>query len=212
MISAFLTVATVCPPRSISIVSRTRSFFSWIVKSSSPDGVLQHQRLADRSALPSTLNTRWPSSFSIQKSSPIANIFSRIRYFVPPSDPARRNSPMISFLMLRQEQTQGIEGGSHHPLRMIWAVHGPAWGTCGARRRRRQIERKPTKHAPRSSVKARGEALRARGLGMLDSLEEKRPKHASVEVAFRWLLRDKEIAGGVSVADSPTGPSSGDWP
>ena len=46
-------------------------------------------------------------------------------------------------------------------------------------------------------MKARGEALRARGLGMLDSLEEKRPRHASVEIAFRWLLRDKEIAGGV---------------
>ncbi len=32
---------------------------------------------------------------------------------------------------------------------------------------------------------------------MLDSLEEKRPGHASVEVGFRWLVRDKEIAGGV---------------
>lgn len=60
-----------------------------------------------------------------------------------------------------------------------------------------QIEPKPTEQAPRSSVKARAEALRARGLGMLDSLEEKRPRHASVEVGFRWLLRDKEIVGGV---------------
>ena len=41
------------------------------------------------------------------------------------------------------------------------------------------------------------EALRARGTTTLDSLEEKRPEHASVEVGFRWLVRDKEIAGGV---------------
>ena len=46
MISAFLTVATVSPSRSISIVSRTWSFFSWILKSSSPDGVFEDERLA----------------------------------------------------------------------------------------------------------------------------------------------------------------------
>ena len=40
-----------------------------------------------RSTLPSTLNTRWPASFSIQKSSPIAKSFSCMRYlFVPPRD------------------------------------------------------------------------------------------------------------------------------
>lgn len=39
--------------------------------------------------------------------------------------------------------------------------------------------------------------LRVRGVTFLDSLEEKRPRHASIEVGFRWLLRDKEIAGGV---------------
>ena len=60
-----------------------------------------------------------------------------------------------------------------------------------------QIEPKPGKEPPRSSFKARGEALRALGLETLNSLEEKRPRHASVEVAFRWVLRDKEIAGGV---------------
>ena len=60
-----------------------------------------------------------------------------------------------------------------------------------------QIEQKPTEEAPKGSVRARGEALRVRGAAFLDSLEEKRPEHASIEVGFRWLLRDKEIAGGV---------------
>jgi membrane protein len=32
---------------------------------------------------------------------------------------------------------------------------------------------------------------------MRDSLESKRPERASIEIAFRWLVRDKEIAGGV---------------
>jgi membrane protein len=36
-----------------------------------------------------------------------------------------------------------------------------------------------------------------RGLELYRELEAKRPDHVSVEVAFRWLVRDKEIAGGV---------------
>ena len=34
-------------------------------------------------------------------------------------------------------------------------------------------------------------------MALLAQLEANRPEHASVEVGFRWLLRDKEIAGGV---------------
>jgi uncharacterized BrkB/YihY/UPF0761 family membrane protein len=34
-------------------------------------------------------------------------------------------------------------------------------------------------------------------VALLAQLEANRPDHASVEVGFRWLLRDKEIAGGV---------------
>ena len=76
--SAFLTVATVCPPRSTSILSRTLSFFSWIVNSSSPEGLSITSVSRTRSALPLTLNARSPPSVSIQKSSPIENSFSRI--------------------------------------------------------------------------------------------------------------------------------------
>jgi len=36
-----------------------------------------------------------------------------------------------------------------------------------------------------------------RGLAFYAQLEAQRPEHASVEVGFRWLVRDKEIAGGV---------------
>lgn len=32
---------------------------------------------------------------------------------------------------------------------------------------------------------------------MRAQLEEQRPEHVSIETAFRWLVRDKEIAGGV---------------
>ena len=34
-------------------------------------------------------------------------------------------------------------------------------------------------------------------MALYDGLERRRPEHASIEVAFRWLVRDKEIAGGV---------------
>ena len=74
---AFFTVATVRPSRSTSILSRTLSFFSWIVNSSSPDGPSSTSVSRMRRAFPSTLITRSPSASSIQKSSPIENIFSR---------------------------------------------------------------------------------------------------------------------------------------
>jgi uncharacterized BrkB/YihY/UPF0761 family membrane protein len=44
---------------------------------------------------------------------------------------------------------------------------------------------------------ARGKALVVRGAQLVEQLEAKRPEHASIEVCFRWMLRDREIAGGV---------------
>ena len=78
VINAFLMVATVSPSRSIFIVSRMWSFFSWILKSSWPEGASRTKVSRSRSALPLTLNARSPCSVSIQKSSPIENSFSRI--------------------------------------------------------------------------------------------------------------------------------------
>ena len=52
------------------------------LESSLPDGSRRIGVSRRRSALPSTLNARSPAWFSIQKSSPIENIFSRIRYCV----------------------------------------------------------------------------------------------------------------------------------
>ena len=43
----------------------------------------------------------------------------------------------------------------------------------------------------------RVEAARARGERLAARLEEEQSKHQSIEIGFRWLLRDKEIAGGV---------------
>jgi membrane protein len=60
-----------------------------------------------------------------------------------------------------------------------------------------QIDQKPSDEAPKRTMKARGDALRAHGETLLADLEGKRPDHASIEIAFRWLVRDKEIAGGV---------------
>jgi len=54
-----------------------------------------------------------------------------------------------------------------------------------------------TDEAPKRSLRARGEAARARGIAFRAELEEQRPHHVSVEAGFRWLQRDKEIAGGV---------------
>jgi hypothetical protein len=63
---AFLIVATVWPSRSISIVSRMRSFFSWTEKSSAPEVSSSTSVSRTRSAFPSTLNARSSCSFSIQ--------------------------------------------------------------------------------------------------------------------------------------------------
>ena len=40
-------------------------------------------------------------------------------------------------------------------------------------------------------------SARGRGEALLAQLEGSRQEHTSIEVGFRWLLRDKEIAGGV---------------
>jgi uncharacterized BrkB/YihY/UPF0761 family membrane protein len=50
---------------------------------------------------------------------------------------------------------------------------------------------------PKRSLRASGEAARVRGVALRAHLEEQRPEHVSVETGFRWLQRDKEIAGGV---------------
>jgi hypothetical protein len=49
----------------------------------------------------------------------------------------------------------------------------------------------------RATAPARFDALTARGQRILLRLSDERPRHASVEVVFRWLLCDREIAGGV---------------
>jgi membrane protein len=48
-------------------------------------------------------------------------------------------------------------------------------------------------------VRSRGRLAnaRSRGAHLLSRLEEEQSVHASIDVGFRWLLRDKEIAGGV---------------
>ena len=46
-------------------------------------------------------------------------------------------------------------------------------------------------------MRARAEALTARGQALLERLEGERPRHASVEIGFRFLVRDRQIAGGV---------------
>jgi hypothetical protein len=43
----------------------------------------------------------------------------------------------------------------------------------------------------------RTKTARAKGAALVARMESERPAHASIEVVFRWLLRDKEIAGGV---------------
>jgi uncharacterized BrkB/YihY/UPF0761 family membrane protein len=54
-----------------------------------------------------------------------------------------------------------------------------------------------TEVTPKRSLRDRSDAARARGLALYEQLERQRPRHASIEVCFRWLVRDKEIAGGV---------------
>ena len=41
------------------------------------------------------------------------------------------------------------------------------------------------------------ETTRGHGEALLARLEASRGDHATIEIGFRWLLRDKEIAGGV---------------
>jgi hypothetical protein len=43
----------------------------------------------------------------------------------------------------------------------------------------------------------RSEAATLWGQEKFTQLEQQRPEHASIEAGFRWILRDKEIAGGV---------------
>jgi uncharacterized BrkB/YihY/UPF0761 family membrane protein len=47
------------------------------------------------------------------------------------------------------------------------------------------------------SRQSRAEALTDKARQTLATLQAKRPEHASIEVGFRWPLRDREIAGGV---------------
>ena len=76
---ALCTVASV-PPHSIFILSRTVSLRSWILASSPPALSSRMKVSRKRIALPLTLYTFSPCSFSIQKSSPMASSFSRIWY------------------------------------------------------------------------------------------------------------------------------------
>ena len=56
----------------------------------------------------------------------------------------------------------------------------------------------PTPPAPdRPPMRQRAEALTARSQALLERLEGERPRHASVEIGFRFLVRDRQIAGGV---------------
>jgi uncharacterized BrkB/YihY/UPF0761 family membrane protein len=48
-----------------------------------------------------------------------------------------------------------------------------------------------------STSQTRAEALTAKVRRTVATLHAKRPEHASIEVGFRWPLRDREIAGGV---------------
>ena len=43
----------------------------------------------------------------------------------------------------------------------------------------------------------KGGALTARGRKLMADVQAKRPEHASIEVCFRWIECDKDIAGGV---------------
>ena len=64
------------------------------------------------------------------------------------------------------------------------------------------IPNEPDDHPPaapeaRPSMRARAEAWTARGQVAMARLEDERPRHASVEIGFRMLVRDRQIAGGV---------------
>jgi hypothetical protein len=47
------------------------------------------------------------------------------------------------------------------------------------------------------TLRERSERWTARAQAALHRLEGQRPDHASIEIGFRWLVRDKQIAGGV---------------
>jgi uncharacterized BrkB/YihY/UPF0761 family membrane protein len=47
------------------------------------------------------------------------------------------------------------------------------------------------------NLRQRSEAATLWGQTQLERLEGQRPEHAWIEAGFRWILRDKEIAGGV---------------
>ena len=55
----------------------------------------------------------------------------------------------------------------------------------------------PEKPGAVETMRSWGQGLTARSREFFAKLEAARPKHASVEVCFRWLLRDRQIAGGV---------------
>jgi uncharacterized BrkB/YihY/UPF0761 family membrane protein len=58
------------------------------------------------------------------------------------------------------------------------------------------LEQSPAPQA-KPSVRRRVEAASVWGQRRYSQLEAMRPERASIETAFRWLVRDKEIAGGV---------------
>jgi hypothetical protein len=55
----------------------------------------------------------------------------------------------------------------------------------------------PRERGKQERARAWAETWTARGRAGLQRLERERPRHASVEIGFRWFVRDKQIAGGV---------------
>jgi hypothetical protein len=55
----------------------------------------------------------------------------------------------------------------------------------------------PEKSGALATARTWGQGLTARSRGFLAKLEAARPKHPTIEIGFRWLLRDRQIAGGV---------------
>lgn len=56
---------------------------------------------------------------------------------------------------------------------------------------------RPTEGPPGPGLRGRAASVRGRGQELYLDIERRRPEHVSIEVAFRWFARDKEIAGGV---------------
>jgi hypothetical protein len=61
----------------------------------------------------------------------------------------------------------------------------------------RMAKTEPQVESIRRRMRTRAEALTARGQAGLARLDGQRPRHVSIEIAFRWMLRDRRIAGGV---------------